>query len=144
VSRAKNDGVQNLADVEERLTEVLSGNPSVRWAYLFGSAARGEPFRDLDVGVMLDEKARGVVAFGSLVSALEGAVPETAIDLVDLGSLAPVVAGRIARERRILIDRASADRKEWEVDANRRALDIEPWLREFERLRLLALEERRR
>lgn len=132
----------HLADIEHRLIEALSDSPSVRWAYLFGSAARGEPFRDLDVGVMLDSEAKGAVAFGSIAAALEAAVPEVKIDLVDLASIAPMIAGRISRERRILVDRAPAERAEWEVEANRRALDLEPWLREFERLRLKALRER--
>jgi uncharacterized protein len=133
----------NLAGIERRLTEVLAQSSVVRWAYLFGSAARGEPFRDLDIAVMLDAEAKGVLAFGRLAIALEEAVPEVKIDLVDLKPLAPAVAGQVARERRILIDRAPEERAEWEVEANRRALDIEPWLREFERLRLLALKERR-
>lgn len=132
----------NLADIERRLAEVLARNSNVRWAYLFGSAARREPFRDLDIGVMFDAEATGAVAFGGLAVALEEAVPEVRIDLVDLKPLAPPVAGRIARERRILFDRAPEERARWEVEANRRALDIEPWLREFERLRLLALKER--
>lgn len=132
----------NVADIERRLTQALAQNSNVRWAYLFGSAARGEPFRDLDIAVMLDARAKGAVAFGSLAVALEEAVPEASIDLVDLKPMAPAVAGRIARERRILLDRAPEERAQWEVEANRRALDIEPWLREFERLRLLALRER--
>ena len=50
---ATRDVAADLGDIERRLIEVLEANPGVRFAYLFGSAARGEPFRDLDVGVML-------------------------------------------------------------------------------------------
>jgi hypothetical protein len=92
---------------------------------------------------MLDDDARGAVAFGRVAARLEAALPNAKLDVVDLASLAPAVAGRISRERQILLDRDPAARKEWEVESNRRALDIEPWLREFERLRLLALEKRR-
>ena len=133
----------DLDEIERQLAQVLSSNRSVRWAYLFGSAARGERFRDLDVAVMLTTEARGAVALGSVAAALEAELPEVRIDLVDLRSLAPAVAGQIARERRVLVDRAQAERVAWEVEANRRALDIEPWLREFRRLRLKSLKEKR-
>ena len=135
--------VPDLDEIERQLAQVLSSNRSVRWAYLFGSAARGERFRDLDVAVMLTTEARGAVALGSVAAALEAELPEVRIDLVDLRSLAPAVAGQIARERRVLVDRAQAERVAWEVEANRRALDIEPWLREFRRLRLKSLKEKR-
>jgi predicted nucleotidyltransferase len=134
----------DLDEIKRKLIAVLAGTESVRWACLFGSAARGEPFRDVDVGVMLDDTARGAVAFGRIAAELQAAVPEATVDLVDLEPLAPAVAGRIARERQILVDKDSEGRKSWEVESNRRALDIEPWLRESERLRLLALAERRR
>ena len=131
------------AEIKRKLSDVLARTEGVRWAYLFGSAARGEPFRDVDVGVMLDDSAPGAVAFGRIAVELQKALPEATIDLVDLRPLAPAVAGRIARERQILLDRDSEARKAWEVESNRRALDIEPWLREFERLRSLALQQRR-
>jgi predicted nucleotidyltransferase len=133
----------DLAEIQAQLTSALEGATGVRWACLFGSAARGEPFRDLDVGVMLDDSARGAVAFGRIAADLQAAVPQVELDLVDLESLAPAVAGRISRERVVLIDRDPTARKSWEVESNRRALDIEPWHREFERLRFLALEQRR-
>ena len=127
-------------DIRRALVDVLSAEPSVRWACLFGSAARGERFADLDVGVVLSDP--GAVAFGRIANALQQAVPGHTVDLVELTSLAPAVAGRVARERVLLVDNAPEERAEWEVEANRRALDIEPWLREFERLRLEALGER--
>ncbi len=115
----------------------------MRWAYLFGSAARGEAFRDLDVAVMLAANARGAVALGRVASRIEEALREgLRVDVVDLASAAPALAGRIAREGRVLIDREPEARRRWEMDANRRALDIEPWLAEFERLRNEALRRR--
>ncbi len=130
------------AAYEGRLRDALSAHPEVRWAYLFGSAARGEAFRDLDVAVMLDAAARGAVAIGRVASRAEEAAPRVRVDVVDLASAAPALAGRIAREGRVLVDRDPEARKDWEVDANRRALDIEPWLAEFERLRDEALRQR--
>ena len=114
----------------------------VRWAYLFGSAARSATFRDLDVAVMLAEEARGAVALGRIGAVLEDAAAGRPVDLVDLREAAPALSGRIAREGIPLVDRDPVQRKLWEIEANRRALDIEPWLRQFEELRAKALRRR--
>jgi predicted nucleotidyltransferase len=127
---------------EARLREALADEATVRWAYLFGSAARGEAFRDLDVAVMLAAHARGAVALGRIVSRIEEASQGVPVDVVDLSSAAPALAGRIVREGRVLVDREPAERRSWEVEANSRAIDIEPWLREFERLHLETLRRR--
>jgi predicted nucleotidyltransferase len=128
-----------LAHLERRLREALEADPTVRWAYLFGSAARGEAFHDLDVGVMLDPQARGAVALGRIVGALEAAAAGVPVDVTDLASAAPALNGRIVREGRVLVDHAPSDRTTWALEANRRALDIEPWLAEGQRLRAAAL-----
>jgi predicted nucleotidyltransferase len=39
-------------ELEQALRDVLAREPRVQWAYLFGSAARGERHRDVDVAVM--------------------------------------------------------------------------------------------
>ena len=126
----------------ELLREALAGDSSVRWAYLFGSAARGESFRDLDVAVMLAAEARGALALGRVASRIEEAGQGLPVDIVDLASAAPALAGRIVREGRVLADREPEARRSWEVEANARALDIEPWLAEFDRLRNEALRRR--
>jgi predicted nucleotidyltransferase len=124
----------SLARCMRRLREALAVEPTVRWAYLFGSAARGEEFRDLDVAVMLTADARGAVAFGRVASRAETAGDGQRVDVVDLASAAPALIGRIVREGRVLVDHEPAARRSWEIDANLRALDIEPWLAEFTRL----------
>jgi predicted nucleotidyltransferase len=121
------------------LASALTGFADVRWAYLFGSAARSEAFRDLDVAVMLANEARGAVALGRISAALESGAAGKQIDLVDLREAAPALAGRIAREGIPIVDRDPDGRKLWEIEANLRALDIEPWLRQFEDLRARAL-----
>jgi uncharacterized protein len=131
-----------VARLERRLRDVLARESTVRWAYLFGSAARGNAFRDLDVAVMLASHARGAVALGRIASRAEEAGEGLCVDVVDLASAAPALTGRIVREGRLLVDREPEARRSWEVDANRRALDIEPWLAEFERIRNEALRRR--
>ena len=133
---------ERLSSIERRLRRALEAEETVRWAYLFGSAARGEPFRDLDVALMLDEDARGAVALGRVAAHLDEAAREIRVDVVDLRSAAPVLAGKVVREGRLLLDRDTPARRLWQLEANRRALDLEPWLARFERLRRRALEER--
>ena len=130
------------AAYERRLREGLEGCSEVRWAYLFGSCARGEAFRDVDVAVMLGTGARGAVALGRVVNRAEDAARGAPVDVVDLAAAAPALAGRVVREGRLLVDREPETRREWEVAANQRALDIEPWLAESDHLRSEALRQR--
>jgi predicted nucleotidyltransferase len=133
-----------LGTAPERLTRVLAEDPALRWAYLFGSAARGEPFRDLDVGVVLDsELGRGAVRYGQLVAALEQAVPEIPLDVVDLVAATPALRAAAVRECRLLLDREVEARKAWEIDVARRWLDLEPWIQRGQALRIEALRRRR-
>lgn len=136
-------GVAAIPSLERRLRETLAAEPTVRWAYLFGSAARAEAFNDLDIAVMLFPDARGAVSLGRIVSGIEAAVHGVRVDVVDLASVAPALAGRIVREGRTLVDREPAARTSWELQANRLALDIAPWLAEFQRLRNEALRRQR-
>ena len=91
--------IDALPPVEQRLRDVLDREPTLRWAYLFGSAARGEAFRDLDVAVMLAADARGAVPLGRVAARAEEAAAGVPVDVVDLASAAPALAGRIAARR---------------------------------------------
>jgi uncharacterized protein len=139
---SKESGINTVVRLEQGLREALDGDPSVRWAYLFGSAARGQSFNDLDVAIMLADGARGAVPLGRVAARIEAAGKGARVDVVDLGSAAPALAGRIVREGRLLADREPEARRRWEIEANSRALDIEPWLAEFARLRNEALRRR--
>jgi predicted nucleotidyltransferase len=129
-------------ELERGLREALAQLPEIRWAYLFGSSARGEAFGDLDVAVMLSTDARGAVALGRVVNRVEASAQGVPVDVVDLAAVAPALAGRIVREGRPLVDREPEARRAWEVASNQRSLDIEPWLAEAERLRNEALRRR--
>jgi predicted nucleotidyltransferase len=142
LERGERFDVELTDDVECSLRGALGLHPEIRWAYVFGSFARAEPFHDLDVAVMLSPGARGAVALGRIVNRAEAAARRIPVDVVDLTAAAPVLAGRIVREGRLLVDREPEMRRAWEVEANQRALDIEPWLAEAERLRNEALRQR--
>ena len=41
-------------EIKERIGHTLKGRPEIRFALLYGSAAEGQPFRDLDIGIWVD------------------------------------------------------------------------------------------
>ena len=41
-------------EIKERISHTLKGRPEIRFALLYGSAAEGQPFRDLDIGICVD------------------------------------------------------------------------------------------
>jgi predicted nucleotidyltransferase len=124
----------------ERLREALNRDPSIRWAYLFGSAARAEPFRDLDIGVVLkDTESHSAVRFGALVAALEAAVPDFPLDVVELTSASPALRAAAVQQGRLLVDSDPDARKDWETHVARIWLDLAPWIARGQVLRLEAL-----
>jgi predicted nucleotidyltransferase len=86
------------------LAEALQSWPGVRLAVLFGSAARGEaaPSSDLDVGVLFDP---GRETAGALEVALARAAGRH-VDLVRLDAAPPLLRFEIARDGRVLLERA--------------------------------------
>ena len=41
-------------EIKERISHTLNGRPEIRFALLYGSAAEGQSFRDLDIGIWVD------------------------------------------------------------------------------------------
>jgi predicted nucleotidyltransferase len=125
---------------ETSLTAALAVETQVRWAYWFGSAARGEPFHDLDVAVMLapGDSQRGTW-LGRLAARLQEAAGPLEVDIVDLRSAAPALRACVVRDGRLLVDRDPHDRRIWEIDVARRWLDLAPWLARQDELRREAL-----
>ncbi|MBW1881040.1 MAG: nucleotidyltransferase domain-containing protein [Deltaproteobacteria bacterium] len=122
---------------KQRLIALLGAESGVRWAYLFGSAARDEPHRDLDVAVML-ERDRGLLDLGGLASRLETALGG-AIDLVDLRSAGPALVAEVLRDGILLVDSQRDARVEWEAESTVRWLDVRPTYEMFRALRREAL-----
>ena len=119
---------------EERLDALrtlLAERKEVRWAYLFGSAARGEPHRDVDVAVMFDEELElDLTIWGSLVASLaEGAGCE--VDLVDLRRAPLALAGPMLEDRIVLVDHDRAARIDWETSTTSMWIDFRPRLEQF-------------
>jgi predicted nucleotidyltransferase len=122
--------------------DVLQADPHVRWAYVFGSVARGGPFRDVDVAVMpAADMPGGAVAWGQWIARLEATLG-TKVDLVDLRRAELPLVGQMLRERRVVIDREPDARHAFEADTTSRWIDFEPSYQEFLERRSRAMRER--
>lgn len=89
----------------ERLSSAAAAQPSVRLAVLFGSAARteGRTGRDIDVGVLLSDSSHQ--ARVSAEAALGRAAGQP-IDLVYLHDASPLLRFEVARDGRLILERA--------------------------------------
>lgn len=121
---------------------VLSAEEQVRWAYVFGSVARGTTWRDVDVAVMFRDGASiGGAAFGGLVARLEESLGAK-VDLVDLEQAELPFVGPMLRERKVVVDHEPQARRTWEAEVTSRWLDFEPSHDEFLRRRSEAMRRR--
>jgi len=114
--------------------------PEVEFAYLFGSAAKGQikPLSDIDIAVFLEPAAD---QFNSKLRVLAAASKHLATDRLDIVVLntAPLsLAGRIVAGRRVILERKPFARQSYEALVIRQFADF----RLFER-RHFAKRERR-
>ncbi len=134
------DGVD--AEIRERVADVLSGDARLVWAYVFGSAARGGPHRDVDVAVMpRDGALTSLVDLGGLQIELARAAG-TDVDLIDLRRAPLPLLGSILSDRTVLLDRRGPERRSWEACTWSRWLDFEPSLRRYSEIRAEKLAQR--
>jgi predicted nucleotidyltransferase len=89
---------------EQALPEELESWPGLRLAVLFGSAARGEsgPGSDLDVGVLFEPGPDRSTALEVALARATG----RRVDVVRLDSAPPLLRFEIARDGRVLLERA--------------------------------------
>lgn len=95
----------NAVQIQNLARPVLE-HASIKKAYLFGSAARGEntPKSDLDILVELNPlKPMGLIEFIKLQMTLEG-VFQTKVDLVSTDGLSPHIAPFIHRDKILIYE----------------------------------------
>jgi predicted nucleotidyltransferase len=114
--------------MEEALRSALRGDDRIAYAFLFGSAARGESsaLSDIDIAIGLRRDTRlEPREIGDLTARLERAA-ERPVDLVLLDEAPPPLAYRVFRDGHLLIEN---DRAAW-VERKARAileyLDFKP------------------
>lgn len=108
-----------------RLGPALGALPDLRWALLFGSAARDERYEDLDIGVMPAREV-GLLELARWSATIEAALTPRSVDLVDLSTAPLTFLGAILPHRVLLLDRDRAARVAWEVEVTSRWLDFQP------------------
>jgi len=126
------------------LSAVLEGESGLRWAYLFGSAARGQAFSDLDVAVMPAANAfTSLTDAGRLGAELSSrlGIEGLAVDVVELRSCSLPFLGTMLDEAVVVLDREPVSRRFWEVAETLRWLDFKPVWEMNDRLRRQHLRE---
>lgn len=129
------DDVQRLRRAAEA---VLGRRRDVVAAYLYGSAARGEPAGDLDVAVLFRNDAPAAGELERMASELQhqGAPHGPEIDLRPLNRAAPRFRANVVSEGRVLFDADPDARLESEARALSEWLDFKPvWERMRARMR---------
>jgi predicted nucleotidyltransferase len=106
---------------------VLAAEPDVLAAYLYGSAARGEPARDLDVAIVFkrDVDVRSLERLGSAL-AQAGAPRGPEIDLRPLNGAAPRFQAAVLRDALVLFERDRRARHSFEAACLSRWADFKP------------------
>jgi predicted nucleotidyltransferase len=117
---------------------VLEAEPEILAAYLYGSAARGEPAADLDVALLLKAPTLESSRLEALAARLqaEGAPVGPPIDLRVLWGAGPRFQVTVLKEGRVLFERDRDQRLESEAMLMSRWADFKPtWERLRQRMR---------
>lgn len=91
----------------EALASVLEADPSIAYALVFGSRARGTSHSgsDLDVAfALIDDRRPTALELGDLAARLETATGQS-VDLVDLREAPPGLAYRVFRDGQVILER---------------------------------------
>lgn len=128
----------NLAD---RLAQALGQETGLSWAILFGSAARGGAYRDIDVALMPEPGTYpSSVDLGQLASRLHGALGgQPPVDVVDLRDAALPFLATILTEGTVVLDRRPMERRLWAARVMLDWLDFQPLWERYSQLRRQAL-----
>jgi uncharacterized protein len=123
-----------MGATRERPVEAILRDAGIRFAYLFGSGARGEATgrRDADVAVMPSRRL-GLLERERLASTLARALHATDVDIVVLDRASLELRGRIVQEGRPIYSVDEPGRVAFEVRTRSEYLGFLPTLRTLER-----------
>jgi len=112
------------SDLTTRLSAFFSERPSVRFAYLFGSTARGNtgPMSDIDVAVFLADEVDSFKEKLLLLERLMSHLKTEAVDLVVLND-APITLKHAVIKDGIVVKEDRPTRITFEADTLREYLD---------------------
>jgi len=127
---------QEFDQLKDAAAAVLVGAP-VRFAYLYGSVARGDahPGSDVDIAVMFDrsvpaeERLRQELALGLTFDAELGG---KRADVRDLATMPLILRGRVVTEGALLFSRDEKGRVAFEVATRNEYFDFLPVYRAYQ------------
>ena len=117
------------SEIERRLATlgaVLAGQPTVRFAYVFGGAGRRDlrPLSDVDVAVYLDDAVDPVQTRLDLIGVVTKHLGTDEVDLVVLNRASTALLGRILQSRQVIAEKDAFLRHRFESLALRKFLDF--------------------
>jgi predicted nucleotidyltransferase len=135
--------LQELDRLKAAIAVVLREAP-VRFAYLYGSVARGEahPGSDLDVAVMFERSVPAEERLSlelALGLALDAQLGRERADVRDLAGLPLVLRGRVVTEGALLFSRDEEGRVAFEVATRNEFFDFLPAYRAYQEASLARL-----
>ena len=114
---------QDLKEIVKRIQVYLEGRPEIRFAYLFGSWAKGtaNPLSDIDVAIYVNEEGIGEgYPYGytaELIADLMKIARTNRLDLVILNAAPPLLRFQVARYGFPLMFRVAAERDQFLAEA---------------------------
>lgn len=129
---------EDLDRLARSLRAACTREPALQLAYLYGSAARGEPARDLDIGLYFDPPADARAAFAAcerIAAAVEKeARPPLPLDVRPLNAAPPPLKHQVLTEGRRLYERSADERVVVEAEWASEWHDFQPfWDRQVAR-----------
>lgn len=96
--------MQDAALAIDGIRRYLEGEPKVKFAYLFGSQAKGTagPLSDIDIAVYIDPEMEAFRYRLALMETLSTLAKTERIDVVVLNSASPVLKFAVIRDGRVL------------------------------------------
>jgi len=114
-----------ISEISDKISVLCSQEPAIDAAYIFGSRARGSTGseRDLDVALLLNEGRGLEFSLLSFMSSLERTCACRA-DVVILNQAGEILKHEVRRTGRLIFERDSEKRKQFEVSSRKRYEDF--------------------
>ena len=109
-----------IPEISDKISALCLQEPAVDAAYIFGSRAKGSTGseRDLDVALLLNRTSGQGFSLLSFMSSLERAC-ECRVDVVILNHAGEILKHEVRRTGRLVFERESEKRKQFEVSSRK-------------------------
>lgn len=144
MSRKRGEKMKNKIRRQEikSITEVLKRHKKILTAYLYGSAAKGLRARDIDIGLLLDEKFTPNALYTARIAReIEEKTPLKNVDIRILNRHSLRFLNQVLKYGYVLFSRDDKARLSFETGVTDRYIDFKPFYQEYDmrrRERLLA------